>query len=840
MVKSTLEEDGFAANADPANEAIDKIAIDKIPYSFVLIGDAKGHKIKKPLLCLFDSGSTSTWIKKTSIPPGCNGTTTTTVTGQTMAGTFTSSQALTCNNVTFPEFFRSCSFESFTTRIFFSECRYDVIFGRDMISKMGLVLDFKDQYMEWDGQNVAIRAFPDQPILSGPNQVPDPPIADQMFLDMLEEDLLDNDDAYIVSEPADKIHNWDQVPNLIPRSQIPGDTFSNTFANTPQDSGYQTSRKGKEIKESKYEPVDLSTIVENCKHLNQEQQAGLLAVLSQYETLFSGKLGKYNGPPVHLDLEENTVPHRTRAYDIPHSQKEIFKGELDRLVAIGVLEPCGRSEWISGSFIIPKKDGRVRWISDFRGLNKALKRKVWPMPLISELLAKRSGYQFMSKIDISMQYYTFELDEESKDICTIATSFGLYRYGRLPMGVSVAPDIAQEIMDKQFGYFDDVLCYFDDLGAFSDDWETHLILLDKILKKLEDCGFTVNPLKCEWGVAETDFLGHWMTPQGIKPWHPKIEAVLSMQPPKNIKQLRTFLGLVNYYRDMWPRRSHILAPLTELTGKKQFIWLEEHQQAFKQMKALVALDALLAYPDYSLPFDIETDASDYQLGGAIKQNGRAIAYYSRKLTPAQLNYTTIEKETLSVVEILIKFRPMLIGAKINVYTDRKNITHNVSKFTTQRVMHWRLLLEEFGPTFFYKKGEENIVADAFSRVPTTLPKRKLGRKHDASAATVKKTISPSGHPQWAETLASPSIPDPWKTQHADTSGTKGPSPREGAAATSAIAGQPTEDFPPEPDQLEVEMLLPTDNFICFWFNNHPELVACFISNQRSFSTSRRS
>ena len=288
------------------------------------------------------------------------------------------------------------------------------------------------------------------------------------------------------------------------------------------------------------------------------------------------------------------------------------------------------------------------------------------------------------------------------------------------------------------------MCYFDDLGAFSDDWDSHLVLLDKMLAKVEVMGFTVNISKCEWGVQETDFLGHWMTPEGIKPWKPKIEAVLAMKPPTNIKQLRTFLGLVNYYRDMWPRWSHILAPLTELTGKKTFVWNAEHGEAFKKMKALVAMDALLAYPDYSLPFDIETDASDYQLGGAIKQNGRAIAYYSRKLTPAQLNYTTIEKETLSVVEILIKFQPMLLGAKINVHTDHKNITHTVSKFTTQRVMRWRLLLEEFGPAFFYKKGDENIVADAFSRVPTSLSVRSLGKKFSASEASAQVAHTSSG------------------------------------------------------------------------------------------------
>ena len=183
------------------------------------------------------------------------------VTGQTMAGTFTSNQALTCNNVSFPEFFRSRSFESIGARIFFSECRYDVIFGRDLISQMGLILDFKDGYMEWDGQNVVMRAFPDPPS-TGPNGISDPPIASQMFSEMLEEELSAHDDSYNGSDG-----DPDDLPDLCPRTPHITESFQ---VSEPQGSGYKTKRQ--EIKKSKYESADLPEVVKNCGHLTQRKR----------------------------------------------------------------------------------------------------------------------------------------------------------------------------------------------------------------------------------------------------------------------------------------------------------------------------------------------------------------------------------------------------------------------------------------------------------------------------------------------------------------------------------------------------------------------------------------
>jgi Reverse transcriptase (RNA-dependent DNA polymerase) len=189
----------------------------------------------------------------------------------------------------------------------------------------------------------------------------------------------------------------------------------------------------------------------------------------------------------------------------------MFKKELQQLVAIGVLEEAGRLTWVAPTFIIPKKGGTVRWVSDFRSLNKVIKRKIYPLTKNGDILARRTGYQFFSKIDVSMQYYTFKLDKESAKLCTIATPFGLYQYRRLPMGVNQSPDIAQEIIEKVLRGINDIKNYLDDIGCFSETWEAHLQLLDTVLHWLEVNGFTVNPSKCKWAAKKTDWLGHWLT-----------------------------------------------------------------------------------------------------------------------------------------------------------------------------------------------------------------------------------------------------------------------------------------------------------------------------------------
>ncbi|NJO52629.1 MAG: hypothetical protein HC840_28105, partial [Leptolyngbyaceae cyanobacterium RM2_2_4] len=596
--------------------------VDLKPIVFIRFALGKGAKRRAVTLkALLDSGGSASlvdakWTKSLRLQKSTTDTVWTTPAGSMK----TSARCKT--SFTIPELHdnRMISWNMHVTQ---NLGAYDVILGRDILSELGIDIQFSTNTIVWDGLDL--------------------PMRDKEASIM---------DAYYVREPDTIEEDMDRV---------------------------------KRILDAKYEPADLHKVVESCTHLDSKEQEQLYELLTKYESLFDGTLGHWNDVEYDIELKPGVQPYHAKAYPIPHTHLKTLKLEVERLCEIGVLKKVNRSEWAAPTFIIPKKDGTVRFISDFRELNKRIKRKPYPIPKIQDMMLKLEGFRYATSLDLNMGYYHIELSPASKQLCTIVLPFGKYEYQRLPMGLANSPDIFQErissiMYDLEYTrqYIDDLLC------ITKEDFTDHLEKLDAVFERVSKAGLKVNAVKSFFAKGEVEYLGYWITRDGIQPLAKKVEAMLNIAPPTNKKELRRFIGLINYYRDMWIRRSHVLAPLAALTSKTaKWKWGETEQKSFDLMKQILSKNALLAYPDFNEEFVIHTDASHTQLGAVISQKGKPIAFYSRKLKPEQTRYTTTERELLSIVETLKEFRNILLGHKIIVHTDHKNLT--CKNFNTERV-----------------------------------------------------------------------------------------------------------------------------------------------------------
>ena len=232
-------------------------------------------------------------------------------------------------------------------------------------------------------------------------------------------------------------------------------------------------------------------------------------------------------------------------------------------------------------------------------------------------------------------------------------------------------------MSELFIGLDTVRVYIDDLfHVIKGSWTEHITVLEEVFTRLQKAGLNVNARISCFGAHKFDYLGYHITCDGVMPIPKKVEAIQALAVPKTRKTLRHFIGMINFYRDMWQKGSEFLAPLTALTSKNvKYNWKEEHQNCFDDIKRVIEREVLLAYPDFTAPFEIRTEDSKLRIGAVISQKGKPIAFYYRKMNSAQHNYTTTDKELLSIVATLKEFCNILLGHHITAYTDHKNLTY---------------------------------------------------------------------------------------------------------------------------------------------------------------------
>ena len=461
------------------------------------------------------------------------------------------------------------------------------------------------------------------------------------------------------------------------------------------------------------------------------------SLLKKYEAVFEGGLGKMHHFKASLHINRDAVPRFHRPRSVPFALRETVGQELDRMEKEGVLERVSHSQWAAPIVPVPKKDGHVRICGDFKvTVNSALQVDQYPLPKPEDLFATLVGGQKFTKLDLKQAYQQMPLMEDAKELVTINTHQGLYRFTRLPFGIASAPAIFQRAMDSILQGIPNVLCYIDDILITGRTEEEHLSNLEEVLKRLQHHGLKLKVAKCAFLQDFVNFLGHTIDHRGLHTTAEKVEAINLAPTPKNQQELRSFLGLVHYYGKFIANLATLLHPLNELLkAGKQWRWTPKCEQAFRAAKEKLSQAPILAHYDPSVLLRVATDASAYGLGAVLSHvysdgSERPVAYASRTLTSSEQNYAQMEKEALSLVYGIKKFHPYLYGREFQLLTDHKPLTTilgpktGIPSLAAATLQCWALILSAYKYQIQYKPTKAHGNADGLSRLPLKSGKTK--------------------------------------------------------------------------------------------------------------------
>ena len=462
---------------------------------------------------------------------------------------------------------------------------------------------------------------------------------------------------------------------------------------------------------------------------NSQNTTSAIEVLSkQYAEVFKTGIGCCKSLKVSIHVKPDAQPSFFKPRTIPYSFREATKIELQRLESEDVLERIDFSDWAAPIVVVSKPSGKVRVCGDFKQLNQCISVDQHPLPKLDDLMEKLRGGVFFSKLDLADAYLQLELDDDAKKLCVINTPFGLYRYKKMCFGVASSPAQFQRCMDSLISELPGVAAYLDDLIITGKTEDEHWENLKRLLAKLQEHGFRVNLQKCEFLQNSVEYLGHTIDKQGKRPSESAVTALANLPIPQEVKQLRAFLGKVAYYNRFISNMAEKAAPLYALLKDGvSFAWTKDCQKAFTLLKNEVVSATSLAHYDESKTLILATDASSYGIGAVLSQldsSGETpIAYGSKTLTETQKNYSQIEREALSIIYGVTKFRQFLYGRKFVLVTDHEPLItifspeKNIPSMTAQRLQRWAVTLMGFQYDIRYKKTSRHGNADALSRLP---------------------------------------------------------------------------------------------------------------------------